>query len=70
MVSGLTRNQVPRKGLRVRLPCPPLFESDFQSWSGRMVPKPKPYERPKPKPYTPKKPAPYQPPKKPEYGAK
>jgi hypothetical protein len=24
MVSGLTRNQVPRKGLRVRIPCPPL----------------------------------------------
>ena len=26
MVSSLTRNQVPRKGLRVRLPCPPLIE--------------------------------------------
>jgi hypothetical protein len=24
MVSGLTRNQMPRKGLRVRIPCPPL----------------------------------------------
>ncbi len=25
MASGLTRNQVPRKGLRVRVPCPPLL---------------------------------------------
>ena len=24
MASGLTRNQMPRKGLRVRIPCPPL----------------------------------------------
>ena len=24
MASSLTRNQVPRKGLRVRVPCPPL----------------------------------------------
>lgn len=24
LVSSLTRNQVPRKGLRVRVPCPPL----------------------------------------------
>jgi hypothetical protein len=27
MVSGLTRNQMPRKGLRVRIPCPPLVKT-------------------------------------------
>ncbi len=25
MVSGLIGNEVPRKGLRVRAPCPPLY---------------------------------------------
>ena len=29
MASGLTRNQVPRKGLRVRIPCPPLGNEGF-----------------------------------------
>ena len=28
MASSLTRNQVPRKGLRVRVPCPPLGRND------------------------------------------
>ncbi len=26
MASGFIGNEVPRKGLRVRVPCPPLFE--------------------------------------------
>jgi hypothetical protein len=26
MASRLIRNQLPRKGLRVRVPCPPLFD--------------------------------------------
>ena len=29
MVSGLIRNQMPRKGLRVRIPCPPLSTFRF-----------------------------------------
>jgi hypothetical protein len=30
MASSLIRNQVPRKGLRVRVPCPPLvFVGEF-----------------------------------------
>lgn len=27
MASGLIGNEVPRKGLRVRVPCPPLTEN-------------------------------------------
>ncbi len=27
MVSGLTRNQMPRKGLWVRIPCPPHYKA-------------------------------------------
>ena len=27
LASGLTRNQVPRKGLWVRIPCPPLTKA-------------------------------------------
>lgn len=35
MVSGFIGNEVPRKGLRVRFPCPPLkenAESDQRAW--------------------------------------
>ena len=33
LASGLTRNQVPRKGLWVRIPCPPLnHEAVILSW--------------------------------------
>lgn len=35
MVSGFIGNEVPRKGLRVRFPCPPLKEnakSDQRAW--------------------------------------
>ncbi len=28
LASGLTRNQVPRKGLWVRIPCPPLLQGN------------------------------------------
>ena len=31
LVSGLTGTEVPRKGLRVRVPCPPLSEKTSQS---------------------------------------
>ena len=29
MVSGFIGNEVPRKGLRVRIPCPPLMELQY-----------------------------------------